>query len=131
MPAEAPSITVDLAALQKLTMRELRALRSVLRTTGEILVAFSCQPRFEGRGVNDLLLGLRDFISHYEEAAVDVAEAASPASSADIEARAWTLIGDAADLYNGWEALAPIAVIAVEAVRDAGEAERSERRAAA
>ncbi len=125
------TLTIDMAALRRLSMKEIRDFRSVMHTLSDVLCGLNCQPRFaEGDLYNEageILDTIIDFINGYEQAAVNVARAAMPASPHDIEWRAWTVIGFEADMADE---LAPLAVAATEALRDVQAHVREERRAA-
>ena len=124
---------IDMAALRALKMKELNDFRSVMHTISEVLCGFSCQPRFgdeEARdGINNagrLLNDIIDFINGYEQAAVNIARSAKPATAGEIEYRAWTILGFEADMADG---LHDIAITAVQAAKDEAEAAFQERHA--
>lgn len=125
------TLTIDMAALRRLSMKEIRDFRSVMHTLSDVLCGLNCQPRFaKGDLYNEageILDTIIDFINGYEQAAVNVARAAAPVSSREIEWRAWTVIGFEADMADE---LAPLAVAATEALRDMQAHVREERRAA-
>ncbi|MDE4621714.1 hypothetical protein [Sinorhizobium meliloti] len=129
-PRGAMSFEIDMAKLRKMSMKELRDFRSVLHSMSEIAAAFSCQTRFsseDGDNFNDAgnaLQDLLEFVSRYEQALINVAKAAEPTASRDVEWRAWTILGYEADCADQ---LATFAVIASEAVRDEAEARTRER----
>lgn len=113
--------TIDMSALRGMSMRELRAFRDMLGTTQKILVAFSCQPRFAGETghhqttAGDLLETISEWLEGYEQAVVNVAQAAAPETKDDAKIRGWTLLGFHADLMDD---LPDFAVMASEAARD-------------
>lgn len=117
--------TIDMVELRGMTMSELRALRDVLHSTQQVLSAFGCQPRFAGEtdfsqnAAGDLLEDICEWLAGYEQAVVNVAQAATPATARDAEIRGWTVLGFHADMMDD---LAEFAVIASEAVRDEAKA---------
>jgi hypothetical protein len=119
-----------MAALRKLGMKELHDFRDVMHTVGEILAGFNCQPRFSKdernrlNGAGELMEDVAELVSGYEQAAVNVAKAATPTSSDDVEWRGWTVLGFEADMADD---LADFAVVATQAVRDEAEAKFRER----
>lgn len=129
-PRGRQSCEINMAALRKLGMKELHDFREVMHTVGEILAGFNCQPRFskdeENRlnGAGELMEDVAELVSGYEQAAVNVAKAATPTSSDDVEWRGWTVLGFEADMADD---LADFAVVATKAVRDEAEAKFRER----
>ncbi|MDW9773065.1 hypothetical protein GOA89_14785 [Sinorhizobium meliloti] len=129
-PRGAMSFEIDMAKLRKMSMKELRDFRGVLPSMTEITAAFSSQGRFssdDGSAYNDagdVVHDLCEFLSRYENALINVAKAAEPTASRDVEWRAWTILGYEADCADE---LAPFAVIASEAVRDEAAAKTFER----
>ncbi|WQP37590.1 hypothetical protein U8C38_16790 [Sinorhizobium medicae] len=125
------SCDIDMAELRKMGMKELRDLRNVLYTVAEVISGFSCQPRFsteDGKSYNaagNVLEGICDFLSSYEQAIVNVSIAAKPTTSSEVEWRGWTILSFEADCA---EDLAPFAVKAAEFVRDEAEARSREAR---
>jgi hypothetical protein len=115
------TIRIDVAALQKLSMRELCDFRDALHTLASIMDGFGCQPRFSDypggkqNGAGDLLDALNMFLRFYEQAAVDVATEAKPGSAREAEDRGWTLLSFAAGFKDD---LSAFAVLAAEAARD-------------
>jgi len=122
------SCEIDMAALRKLGMKELRDFRDVMHVIGDVLTGFKCQPRFRQNGAGDLLEDIADLMSSYEQAAVNVAVAAKPTSSDAVEWRGWTILGFQADMADD---LAHFAVLATEAVRNETDAKSHEQRARA
>ncbi|QEL21731.1 hypothetical protein FQV39_03415 [Bosea sp. F3-2] len=126
------SCSIDMPALRKMRMAELKNLRSALRTLSEVAIGLCCQPRFSDEEDSDLndagrtLDYITEFLSAYEQAVVNVAEAAKPVASDDVEDRAWTLLGFQADLTDE---LSSFAVWAAQAVRDEVEAKFREQHA--
>jgi hypothetical protein len=95
---------------------------------GDVMSDLLSQPRFHvvesDGGVSNLDAGnllekIAELISCVEQAAVDVAKAAEPAASEEIQMRAWTLIGHEAYCC---EDLSRFAVAVSEAVRDESDA---------
>ncbi|MDX0615130.1 hypothetical protein GOD03_11605 [Sinorhizobium medicae] len=128
-PRGSLSCDIDMAKLRKMSMRELHDLRSALHSMSEITAAFSCQGRFSSNDGNynaagDVIEDLYEFLSRYECALINVAKAAKPTASRDVEWRAWTILSSEADCADE---LAPFAVIASEAVRDEAAAKTFER----
>lgn len=125
------SCDIDMAELRKMGMKELRDLRNVLYMVAEVTSGFSCQPRFsteDGKSYNaagNVLEGICDFLSSYEQAIVNVSMAARPTTSSEVEWRAWTILSFEADCA---EDLAPFAVKAAEFVRDEAQARTQEAR---
>lgn len=113
------TFTIDMAALRRMDMTELKDFRKVMNTTADVLCGFSSQPRFSVDNTynqaGELIDEIIDFINRYEAAAINVARAAKPATAAEAESRAWTLLGYGADMRDD---LASLAVGATEAVRD-------------
>lgn len=115
-----------------MSMKELHDFRDVMHTMSEVISGFCCQPRFsinDDNRYNDAggaLETIAEFLNGYEQAAVNVAVAAKPTSSDDVEWRGWTILGFEADMADD---LAPFAVLATEAVRDEAEAKFRERHA--
>ncbi len=114
------SIQVDMTILRQLDMTDLRNLRDAVRTTSDVMAGLCCQPRFSddnnnythaGRIVENIL----EFLNAYEQAAVNVARAATPVERREVEARHWTILGFEAVMGDD---LADFAVHAAEAVRD-------------
>ncbi|HWM82967.1 MAG TPA: hypothetical protein VNQ56_12975 [Pseudolabrys sp.] len=103
-------------------MSELRSLRDVMHTTQQILCGFTCQPRFivEGEdtanGAGTILETLCDWLAGYEQAVINVAEAATPTSALEEEWRNWLLIGFAADMADDLTDFAVMASKAVQSV---------------
>lgn len=131
-PRGSMSCGIDMAALRKMSMKELHDIRDVLHTLAEVISGFCCQPRFsreEENSYNDAgsaLERIAEFLNSYEQAAVNVAVAEKPVASKDVEWRGWTILGFEADMADD---LAPFAVLAAEAVRDEAEAKfREEHR---
>ncbi|WP_140426958.1 hypothetical protein [Ensifer aridi] len=130
-PRGRTSCDIDMAALRKMGMKELRDLRNVLHTVGEVISGFCCQPRFltEDRNnyneAGNVLEDICDFLGRYEQAAVNVSVAAKPTTSSEVEWRGWTILGFEADCA---EDLLPFAVKVAEAVRDKAEAKSREAR---
>ncbi|MDW9358923.1 hypothetical protein [Sinorhizobium meliloti] len=130
-PRGRTSCDIDMPALRKMGMKELRDLRSALHTAGELISGFCCQPRFlteDGNNYNEpgsVLEDICDFLGSYEQAAVNVSVAAKPTTSSEVEWRGWTILGFEADCA---EDLVPFAVKAAEAVRDKAEAKSREAR---
>lgn len=128
-PRGRQSLEINMTALRKLSMKELHDFRDVVHTVGEILAGFNCQPRFAGdnhrlTAAGELLEDIAELMSGYEQAAVNVAVAAKPTASRDVEWRGWTILGFEADMADD---LADFAVHAAEAVRDEAEAKFRER----
>jgi hypothetical protein len=130
-PRGRTSLEIDMTTLRKLGMKELHDFRDVVHVIGDVLSGFTCQPRFghehhEHRlnGAGELLESIAELVSGYEQAAVNVAKAATPTSSADVEWRGWTVLGFEADTADD---LADFAVVATQAVRDEAEAKFRER----
>lgn len=121
---------IDMAALRKMSAKELHDFRDVVHTLAEVISGFCCQPRFSREEENNYneaggaLEGISDFLNSYEQAAVNVAVAAKPTASRDVEWRGWTILGFEADMADD---LADFAVHAAEAVRDEAEAKFRER----
>ncbi|MQW45564.1 hypothetical protein GHK68_25710 [Sinorhizobium meliloti] len=133
-PRGSTSCDIDMTALRKMSMKELRDLRSALHTAGELISGFCCQPRFlteDGNnynGAGNVLEDICDFLGRYEQAAVNVSVAAKPTTSSEVEWRGWTILGFEADCA---EDLVPFAVKVAEAVRDKAEAKSREARRSA
>lgn len=110
-------------------MAELSGLREALYILRQVGNGLSCQPKFSigetaFNDAGEALECLIEFLSSYEQAVINVTEAAQPASANEVEHRAWTLLGFDADLTDS---LAPFAVRAAEAVRDVADAKFRER----
>ncbi|MGN6548663.1 MAG: hypothetical protein ACTHJ3_02030 [Pararhizobium sp.] len=130
-PRGRTSLEIDMTTLRKLGMKELHDFRDVMHVIGDVLSGFTCQPRFghehhEYRlnGAGELLEGIAELMSGYEQAAVNVAVAAKPTGSDAVEWRGWMILGFEADMADD---LAPFAVLATEAVRDEAEAKFREQ----
>lgn len=112
---------IDMAALNGMSMKELRDFRSVVHILSEMLDGFTCQPRFWSDSnknyqnrAGELLTSLADLMSAYEQATFDVALAAKPTAPDEVEWRNWTVLGYQADVSDD---PASFAVLAAEAVR--------------
>ena len=123
---------IDMAALRKMSMNELRSVREALHTLSNVASGFLCQPRLsQERGNSYNLAGealehIAEFLLGYEQAVVNVAAAARPTAAKEVEWRAWTILGFEADMADD---LAAFAVLAAEAVRDEAQAKfREEHR---
>lgn len=129
-PRGSLTCSIDMKALRKLDMKGLHDLRDVIHTMAEVLGGILCQPRFsmddENRynGAGELLENILEFLNGYEQAAVNVATAAEPSASRDVEWRHWTILGFEADMSDD---LAEFAVHAAQAVRDEATAQFRER----
>ncbi|WP_374330448.1 hypothetical protein [Aestuariivirga sp.] len=114
-----------MAALRKLSPKELRDFSTVMSVIGDVLVGFSCQPRFfqnggmRLNGAGELMETVADLVTGYRQAAYNVAKASTPTDSDGVEWRGWTLLGFETDMADD---LAALAVTAAETVRDESEA---------
>jgi hypothetical protein len=122
--SEAPSaktlLTIDKAALQRMSMRELSDLCHGLDVVSNVLCAMTCQPRFSGANgmmntAGEVIDAIKDFLGAYATAAHAVAKAAPGLSPAAVEDRAWLILRDAADTADN---LQSFAVLAAEMARD-------------
>jgi len=127
------SCEIDMAALRKMGMKELHDFRDVVHVIGDVLSGFTCQPRFGHEQhehrlnvAGEMLEDIAELMSGYEQAAVNVAKAATPTGSGAVEWRGWTILGFEADMSDD---LAAFAVLATEAVRDEAEAKFREQHA--
>jgi hypothetical protein len=114
---------IDMNALRGLTMSELLSLRDAVHTAMNILCGFACQPRFKidgekytANGAGSLLDTMCDWLAGYEQAVINVAEAATPTSAREEAWRNWLLLGFAADLADDLTELAVMATKAVQSV---------------
>lgn len=120
--------SIDLAALRKLSMRELWALREGIHTMCDVLSGIRCQPRFneemhngiyESNRADELLGELDDWLGGYEQAIANVAEKAKPKTGDEAEWRGHLLVGYRANLNDS---LAGISALAATVARDEGHA---------
>ncbi len=125
-PAEWVACTIDVAALRKLSMRELWALREAIRTMFDVLCGIRCQPRFDDvardgypNGAGSLLEKLNDWLGGYEQAIANVAKEAKPKTGDEAEWRGHLLVGYLADLNDS---LDEISTLAATAARDENRA---------
>jgi hypothetical protein len=125
-PAGWITCTIDLAALRKLSMKELWALREGIRTMFDVLCGIRCQPRFDEAArdgypnrASSLLEKLNDWLGGYEQAIVNVAKEAKPKTGDEAEWRGHLLVGYLADLSDSL----------VEVSTEAAEATRAEHHA--
>ncbi|MCV3239688.1 hypothetical protein [Mesorhizobium sp. ZC-5] len=124
--------SIDMAALRGLSMKELFDIRDVMHTLGDVISGFCSQPRFfmdESYSYNDagcMLEDISSWISAYEQAAVNVAKAATPTAPQDVAKRAWTVLAFEADMCDDM-CLADLAAMAAAAVRDVEVAKFDER----
>lgn len=130
-PRGRTSLEIDMTALRKLGMKELHDFRDVIHVISDVLTGFGCQSRFasdhdehRSNSAGALLEDIAELMSGFEQAAVNVAVAAKPTASRDVEWRGWTILGFEADMADD---LADFAVHAAEAVRDEAEAKFRER----
>jgi hypothetical protein len=120
-PRGSLTCTIDMSALRRMTMAELRALRDALHHAQGLLTAFGCQPRFAGEAkhtqntAGDIIETICEFLAGYETGVINVAKAAKPASEREAEWQNWTLLSFYADMTDD---LADFAVMASEAVRN-------------
>lgn len=125
-PAEWITCSIDLAALRKLSMRELWALRDGIRTMFDVLTGIRCQSRFDeatrenySNGAGILLEKLNDWLGGYEQAIVNVAKEAKPKTGDEAEWRGHLLVGALADLSDD---LTEISTLAATVAHDEGRA---------
>jgi len=121
-PAEWVACSIDVAALRKLSMKELWALRDGIRTMFDVLCGIRCQPRFDEaardgypNGAGRLLEKLNDWLGGYEQAIVNVAKEAKPKTGDEAEWRGHLLVGYLADLSDS---LDEVSVVAATAARN-------------
>ncbi|MFD9897491.1 hypothetical protein [Mesorhizobium sp. NPDC059025] len=124
---------IDMDALRRMDMKELRDFRAVSRTVADVLCGLAGQPRFSDDDQEDgsneagrLIDRWVEFFCGYEQAAINVARAATPADVSEAEMRAWNLVGFEADMCGE---LPVVSALSAEIVRQQIVAER-ERRAA-
>lgn len=132
-PAGWITCTIDLAALRKLSMRELWALRDGIRTTFDVLSGLTCQPRFNEEtrdgwpnGAGDLLGKLSDWLGVYEQTIANVAKEAKPTTGMEAEWRGHLLVGYQA---NQTDSLVEISALAADVARDEARARLRDNRA--
>ncbi|CAH1653434.1 hypothetical protein CHELA1G11_13702 [Hyphomicrobiales bacterium] len=94
-----------MAALRKLDMKELYDFRDAMKVLGNVIAGIGCQPRFASEShrlrhnaAGELLEDLNELVAGYEQAAVNVAEAAIPSAAEDSRWRHWIMSGFAADM---------------------------------
>jgi hypothetical protein len=132
MPRGRTELTVNIEALRRCDMKGLHDFRSVVRCLSEMLCGFTCQPRFgvadtcKLNAAGELLDDIGDLLLSFEQAAVNVAKASSPADTRSVEYRAWTILGFEADCCDD---LSEFAVLAATAARDEAGAAFRERHA--
>lgn len=117
---------IDMDALAKLDMQQIRAMRDGLRVINEVACGMLGQPRFCGDGAGDLLEGLIEWIATYEAAVVNVAIAARPATERDAEEQQWCILSYHAAMAD---CLDEFAVMAASAVRAESKARFKEKHA--
>ncbi len=110
--------TIDMATLRIMPMAELLALRDVLHTTQDVLSGLCCQPRLnrDDNYAGSLLEGICEWLSGYEQAVVNVAAAARPATAREAKDKNWLLLGFHADMTDNLEDFAVLASTAVQDV---------------
>lgn len=123
-PAGWITCSIDLAALRKLSMKELWALREGIRTMFDVLCGIQSQPRFDEAArdgypnrAGSLLEKLNDWLGGYEQAIVNVAKEAKPKTGDEAEWRGHLLVGHLADLNDS---LDEVSVVAATAARNEG-----------
>ncbi len=136
-PAEWSTCSIDMAALRKLSMRELWALYDAIRTMDDVLSGLRCQPRFNEKmhnGINepnkagDLLEHLNEWLRSYEEAIANMAKTAKPKTGDEVEWRGHLLVGYLADLTDS---IADVAALATTMARDEDRARSRDNQARA
>ena len=112
------SANVDMAALRAMSMHDLYAFRSAVRTTADVLVALLNAPRF----VNDHKMSragealdiVTEFLDSYEQAAINVAKAAKTENATEVDWQSWTILGFEANMMD---TLPSFAVTVAEALQ--------------
>lgn len=136
-PVGSITCSIDLAALRKLSMRELWALREAIRTTDDVITGLRCQPRFNEKMQNgihepnragDLLETLNEWLRNYVDAIVNVAKEEKPKTGDEVEWRGHLLVGYLAGMTDS---LAEIAALATDVAGDESRARARDSRARA
>lgn len=116
---------IEMDALRRMDMKQLHNFRDVMHMVGDVVMGCLNRSCFwqddtneyneAGRMISDIL----DLFGNYEQAAVNVAKAATPTNPDDVEWRAWALINFEAAMTSELETINAITSQAVAAVIDA------------
>jgi hypothetical protein len=72
------TFTIEHERIQNMDMRERCDLCGVLRTIGDLLTAFNCQPRFGSGVASEVIEDLAEFLYKYENAILEIVKSSKP-----------------------------------------------------
>lgn len=110
------TLTVDTAALEKMTTKELRSLQESLRTIFSVAWGVSCVPtNVRGDGFTNaagkLLDTIGEYLSDLHDAVVATAMERQPETAEDVEHRAWCILRAKAEWADELDDIAAIAAM--------------------
>lgn len=112
-------LEIEPARLESLTEQELFDLHRVLKTIGESVAAFGCQPCFRGKGksggAGEILADIDEWLSVLRIMTVQQAVSRRPADQNSVQHRGWIQLAELVECKDG---LAEAASVAAQAAFD-------------